>query len=297
MDDFPLYARIIFQTISLIAMAILSVMIGSRIKALREAFYPRFKMIHALVFSIYAVGFIFIVSTNLVLTGWPLNRETLCRAGIYLCTACYLAAKTLVYLYLLLTVHTSREDHRGRIIPFRRDYITIAGFTVIVISIITITILAFLHPIASLNPNTGTCTIGLPPSITITILAIDAHINIILTAVFMYLTSRLLNRGSGLSFRLALHALPFRNPNPLIENLVGLPPALFMTATKEGDKRLRMAKTLWGTVGLIVPTATNLGFLLWMKGHETPWLCISCCICDGKSLILSSLPRCRCPVS
>ncbi|KAL8942706.1 MAG: hypothetical protein Q9216_001510 [Gyalolechia sp. 2 TL-2023] len=214
-------------------MAILSAMMGSRIQAFRETFYRRFKIVHALVFAIYAVGFVFIASTNLILTAWPLDKTTLCRAGFYFCTACYIAAKTLVYLYLLLIVHRSREDHRGRIIPLRRDYIAIAGFTIILMSIITITILAFLHPSVSLDSSTGTCTIGLTSGLTITILAADTNINIILTALFIYLTSKLLKRGSGLSFRLALHALPFRNPNPLIESLVGLPPALFMTATKE----------------------------------------------------------------
>ncbi|KAL8722355.1 MAG: hypothetical protein Q9225_001145 [Loekoesia sp. 1 TL-2023] len=254
MDNYPLYARIIYQITCLLALAIMSTMI-----------------VHGLVFSIYAVGFVFVLSTNLLLTGWPLKREKLCRTGIYLCLAFYIATKTLIYLYLLYTVHTSREDDRERVIPYTKDYISLAGFTVVMISVITVTILAFLHPIDSVSHN-GNCTIGLPPSITITLLVLDVHINIILTVLFMYLSSKVLKRGYGLTFRLTLHALPFRNPSPLVESLIGLPPALFMTATKEGGKRLRMAKALWGTVGLIIPTTANLAVLLWLKGHEQAWL-------------------------
>ncbi|KAL8917053.1 MAG: hypothetical protein Q9172_006006 [Xanthocarpia lactea] len=190
-------------------------------------------------------------------------------------------SKTLVYLYLVQRVHTIREDCYGRRIAYRNDYICIISFILVITSVVAVYTFAFLHPIAIIGPNRQ-CTVGLPPSITISLLGLDLGLNIILTLMLYYLTSKALNKRLGLTFHLALHALPFRDPNPLIENLLGLPRAQFLAATKEGDKRLRVAKALWGTCAIMIPTAGNLGVLLYMKGHEQGWLCISCCIADGK---------------
>ncbi|KAL8906350.1 MAG: hypothetical protein Q9171_006312 [Xanthocarpia ochracea] len=198
MVDIPFGGRMAFQVTALVALTILALMIGSRTKALKAAYYRRLGFVHVLVFAIYSTGLIFIFGES--------NARRL---------AIQPAPTIEIYLQIL-------------------------------------------HPIAIIGSNRN-CTVGLPPSITISLLGLDLGLNIILTLMLYYLTSKALSKGLGLTFHLALHALPFRDPIPLIEYLLGLPRAQFMAATKEGDKRLRIAKALWGTLAIMIPTAGNLG--------------------------------------
>ncbi|KAL8997487.1 MAG: hypothetical protein Q9169_003267 [Polycauliona sp. 2 TL-2023] len=289
MEDVPFIGRIIFQITALFGLTVLALMAGSRLEALKDAYYRRLGFVHLLVFAIYAIGLMFIFAANLVLSAWPIGEDYICRAGAYLCLACYVGEKTLVYLYLVDRVHVSREDRFGRRIPYKHDYVCMLLLVLVISSVVVVYALAFLRPIAYTG-TTRTCIVGLPPSVTISLLVLDSVLSIVLTSILWYLISRALSKGMGLTFRLSLHALPFCDPSPLVKSLIGLPPAQFLTATKEGNKRLQLAKALWGTVAIIIPTAANLGVLLYMKGHEQGWVCISCCIADGKTLELTTGP-------
>ncbi|KAL8673837.1 MAG: hypothetical protein Q9168_001749 [Polycauliona sp. 1 TL-2023] len=287
MEDIPFTGRLIFQTTALIGLTILALMAGSRIAALKDAYYRRLGFVHLLVFAIYAVGLVFICAANLMLSTWPFGESPVCRAGAYLCLACYVGEKTLVYLYLVDRVHVSREDCNRRQIPYKDDYICMVLFVLVFSSVIVVYAFAFLHPIA-ITGTASRCIVGLPPRITLSLLCLDSVLSVVLTSILWYLISKALSKGMGLTFRLSLHALPFCDPSPLVESLIGLPPAQFLTATKEGNKRLQLAKALWGTIAIIIPTATNLGALLYMKGYEPGWLCLSCCIADGKAFDLTT---------
>ncbi|KAL8739324.1 MAG: hypothetical protein Q9181_000055 [Wetmoreana brouardii] len=282
MDNYPMYARIIYQVTALVGLAIMSGMIGSRVKTLRYNNLRRPNILHVLIFAIYATGMVFIFSTNFMLTGWTLTQDNLCLAGIYLCVTCYVVEKTLIYLFLLLRVHICREDGNGRVIPYRKDWITIGGLVWILSCVAICSVFAFRYPIHIVSSK-GVCTIGLPPTIIIALIVLEVHLNVGLTFLTWYITQRLLQPGSDLTFKLTFHALPFRSPAPLVESLVGIPPAQFSTPTKEGDKRLVMAKAIWGTIGIMIPTIGNLGALLAFKGHEQGWMCMSCCIGDSES--------------
>ncbi|KAI4229843.1 MAG: hypothetical protein L6R36_000489 [Xanthoria steineri] len=280
MDDIPFAGRITYQVTALIALAILSLMAGSRITALKEAYYRRLGFVHVLVFAIYAIGLFFIFATNLMLAGWHFGEAHICRAGAYLCLACYVSFKALVYLYLVDRVHATREDRHGRKMAYLDDYVCLVLYVLVISGVVVIYAFAFLYPIAYTG-ITRKCIVGLPPWIAISLLSLDSALSVILTAILWYLTQKSTGKKKlRLTCRLALHALPFCDPNPLLEDLVGLPPAQFMTASKEGHKRLQLAKALWGTIALIIPTATNLGVLLSMGGHEQGWLCVSACIGD-----------------
>ncbi|KAL8848857.1 MAG: hypothetical protein Q9221_006153 [Calogaya cf. arnoldii] len=279
MDSIPFAGDFVLQITSLISLTILALIAGSRIQALQEAYYRRLTSVHVLVFSIYAIGLVFILATNLIVAGWDLGEEYVCRAGSYLCLTCYVAFKALLYLYLVHRVHLSREDRYRRKIPYKHDYLSMVLLVLVVGSVVVIYAFAFMHPFASTG-TTRTCFVGLPPWVAISVLSLDSAMSIILTSILWFIISKDLSKSMGLTFRLVLHALPFRDPSPLVESLVGLPPAQFLTATKEGNKRLQLAKALWGTIAIIIPTAVNLGALLCMKGHEQAWLCVSSCIAD-----------------
>ena len=283
MDDLPFTGRVIFQATALVGLTIIALMAGLRWKALQDAYYRRLGFVHVLVFAIYSTGLAFVFATNLMLTGWSFGESSVCRAGAYLCLACYVGLKTLVYLYLVDRVHVSREDRYRRRIPYKDDYVCMVLFVIVIGGVVVVYAFAFINPIAYTR-LTRNCIVGLPPWVTISLLALDSTLSIVLTSILWYLISKDLSHGMGLTFRLALHALPFCNSGPLVKSLVGLPPAQFLTATKEGNKRLQLAKALWGTIAIIIPTAVNLGVLIYMKGHEQGWLCISCCIADGKHL-------------
>ncbi len=283
MDDLPFTGRVIFQTTALVGLTILALVAGSRLKALQDAYYRRLGFVHVLVSAIYSTGLAFIFAANLMLSGWPLGDSPVCRAGAYLCLACYVGLKTLVYLYLVDRVHVSREDRNRRRIPYKDDYICMVLFVLVIGGVVVVYAFAFINPIAYTRPIRN-CIVGLPSWVTISLLGLDSALSIVLTSILWYLISKNLSKGMGLTFRLAVHALPFCDPSPLVQSLVGLPPAQFLTATKEGNKRLQLAKALWGTIAIIIPTAANLGVLLYMKGHEQGWLCISCCIADGRHL-------------
>ncbi|KAL8782867.1 MAG: hypothetical protein Q9213_005044 [Squamulea squamosa] len=279
MADIPFVGRVIYGATALVGLTIISLMIGSRIESLKEDFYRRPGLVHLFVFAIYFDGLVFLFATSLMLAGWPVNKIDICRASAYLCLSCYVTMKTLIYLYLVYCTHVSRKDFACRKLTFRNDYICMVLSVLVISSVAIVYAFAFLHPIAVIESN-KLCHVGLPPSITISLLSLDLGLNIGLTLILYYLTSKAIRRGSGLTFSLALHALPFRDPGPLIESLIGLPPAQFKSATKDGDKRLRLAKSLWGTIAVIIPTAGNLSVLIYLRGHEQGWLCISSCIAD-----------------
>ncbi|KAL8694088.1 MAG: hypothetical protein Q9218_001203 [Villophora microphyllina] len=277
MDNYPTYARMIYQAVALSSVAIIAGLIGSRLKTMHDFNFRAFGVYHILIFSIYGVGIIFAVSTNLLLVGATLQESNLCLAGAYLCLACYVIEKSLVYLFFLHRVHTCRTNDAGFNICYKKDWVAIGVLIWIVACVVLCTTFAFLYPIAIHGQN-GKCTIGLPTTVTIALIAVDLHVNVFLVLFTIYFTSKLLGKGSGLSLNLLLHALPFRNPAPLTDALVGTPP--FYTRTKEGMYRLCVAKAIWGTIGIILPTAANLGVLLRVKGHEDWWLCMSCCVGD-----------------
>ncbi|KAL8772609.1 MAG: hypothetical protein Q9209_002270 [Squamulea sp. 1 TL-2023] len=280
MPDIPFVGRVIYGVTALVGLTILSLMAGSRIESLKEAFYRRPGFLHFIVFAIYFDGLVFLFATNLMFAGWPANEPYVCRASTYLCLSCYITMKTLVYLYLVYCTHVSRKEFACHKLTFRNDYICMVSSVLVISSIAVVYAFAFLHPIAVIESN-QLCHVGLPPSVTIALLCQDLGLNIGLTFMLYYLTSKAMRKGSGLTFSLALHALPFRDPGPLVESLIGLPPAQFKSATKDGDKRLRLAKSLWGTIAVIMATAGNLSVLIYMKGHEQGWLCISSCIADA----------------
>ncbi|KAI4281912.1 MAG: hypothetical protein L6R38_003335 [Xanthoria sp. 2 TBL-2021] len=273
MDDIPFTGRVVYQVTALIALTILALMAGSRIAALKEAYYRRLGFVHVLVFAIYAIGLVFVFATNLMIAGWHFGEAHICRAGAYLCLACYVTFKTLVYLYLVDRVHTSREDRHRRKIAYKDDYICMVLFVLVISGVVVVYAFAFINPIAYTG-TTRKCIVGFPPWVAISLLSLDSVLSVVLTSILWYLISKALSKGMGLTFRLALHALPFCDPSPLVKSLIGLPPAQFLTATKEGNKRLQLAKALWGTIALIIPTAANLGVLLYMTGHEPGWISV-----------------------
>ncbi|KAL8952452.1 MAG: hypothetical protein Q9222_001643 [Ikaeria aurantiellina] len=258
---------IIYHIIAFLSLSIISGLIGSRIETLYH-FSCRPGVYQVLILSIYAVATIFIFSTNCLLAGWPHVNNQLCRVGIYLCLACYIAAKTLVYLLLLYRVRLSRKDNH---VPLKKDFISAIGLGVVVAGVTVCATMAFMHPVSEID-RYGQCNMGLEPAVSIALIALDVNLNLLLTCLFVVLCSRLLRHDSCLTAKMLLHALPFGDPTRLTNTFIGLPPNQFMSETKAGQRRLEMAKALWATIGIILPTAANLGVMIHLKGHERGWL-------------------------
>ncbi|KAL8951851.1 MAG: hypothetical protein Q9222_002199 [Ikaeria aurantiellina] len=108
----------------------------------------------------------------------------------------------------------------------------------------------------------GHCKMGLEPAVSIALIGLDVNLNLLLTLLFVILCSRLLGRDSCLTAKMLIHALPFGDSTRLTNTFIGLPPNLYMSETKAGQRRLEMAKALWATIGIILPTAGNLGVML-----------------------------------
>ncbi|CAL8582073.1 hypothetical protein XPA_007750 [Xanthoria parietina] len=189
MDDIPFAGRITYQVTALIALTILSLMAGSRITALKEAYYRRLGFVHVLVFAIYAIGLFFIFATNLMLAGWHFGEAHICRAGAYLCLACYVSFKALLYLYLVDRVHATREDRHGRKMAYLDDYVCLVLYVLVISGVVVIYAFAFLYPVAYTG-ITRKCIVGLPPWIAISLLSLDSALSVLLTAILWYLIQK-----------------------------------------------------------------------------------------------------------
>lgn len=166
-----------------------------------------------------------------------------------------------------------------------RDWIWVAGFTLIIFGFTGIGVLAFARPITDLSSVHGRCHIGIPRHTIIPLVTFDVFLNILLTFVFVYLLSPLIRSG-----KLSFMAFPASRLTKCLGHMCGRPKSKnSLIQASEGNrtmvKRIErlLLRTFIGSFLVTIPTISNMAVLGALKGRELGWVCLITCSVDGSS--------------
>ncbi|KAJ4982669.1 hypothetical protein SVAN01_11842 [Stagonosporopsis vannaccii] len=273
-----LLSRGLFTVISLLCMTILGGLVGYRVRQLDRKSLRRLCFSHVLVFLLYVLSICFVFSAAVVKSGLGLSSVGICRGAIYLCIGFYFASKVIMYLFLVERTRALRAPFKSRL----RDRTWIIGTTFVLGGSGCLSVLAFAYHIADLSPVDGRCRIGIPRRVTISIVAYDIAINILLTATFAYLLSPLIRSGtlSAKAFPATRLAECFSAIWERQKGDAGILPA------DRGNQHVveKLEKLLWktflGSVLVMIPTIANLAAITAFNGRELGWVCLTTCTFD-----------------
>jgi hypothetical protein len=282
--DAPQSGKIAYAIVGSFSLAILAYCLARRLRN----FHLKMPAIRYLIFAVYIVATLFILSAMLLQFGFGLNVSPNCRASIYICLVFYLSAKVLMYLFLserLHIIHTTKKR--------RHDRLHIVNTLLICLGFGVIAILAFIYPVAQVSPANGQCRIGIKRGVTIPLLAFDLVINVWMTCCFVSLIRPFMRRivptqtqsgWKGLVTRIVKPLPSVRNGNfghreGTSQELRGI-----QGATESAD--IALAKlgrnSLLGCLLVLSTTIANLTLVLVYQGHEQGWICFLVCSIDSK---------------
>ncbi|KAJ7717241.1 hypothetical protein DFH07DRAFT_719626, partial [Mycena maculata] len=183
-------------------------------------------------------SYLFIWSAGLLIFGVGMQtNHTSCTAGIYLCILFYTTSKILIYAFLTEKVYIvwGNGDKRLR----SPVYLVCAGTIALYVAII---VLLIFQRIAEFRPGDDACEIGLRPTASLSLVAYDLYINLLLTSLFLWRILRL----------------------------------------KISSPSLRRAaiRTLVASLAALTTSTVNMVVLTVLKGREFGWLCLGSCGSD-----------------
>ncbi|KAK6988110.1 hypothetical protein R3P38DRAFT_3098313 [Favolaschia claudopus] len=184
-------------------------------------------------------SYFFLLASGILIFGVGLRRDGVaCAAGIYLCVGFYTTSKLLIYCFLSEKVYIVWENG---VRPRLRSPVYLVCLVTIVLYIGVI-LAMFFGRIAEFRSGDGQCVIGLHPSASISLLAYDLYVNVLLTSLFCWPIFRVKFANARLR-RLA------------IQNLIAAAAALSSSAV-------------------------NIAILTSMNGRELGWVCLASCGAD-----------------
>ncbi|KAJ6526782.1 hypothetical protein B0H19DRAFT_1084359 [Mycena capillaripes] len=184
-------------------------------------------------------SYLFILSAGLLIFGVGLRHDGMaCGAGIYLCVTFYTTSKVLIYAFLTEKVYIVWENGVRR--RFRSPvYLICIGTVALYVAVI---LGMFFGRISEFRSSDGACVIGLKPTASLSLLAYDLYINVLLTSLFLW----------------PLLRSQFVNPN------------LRRVATR----------TLVASLAALTTSTVNIAVLTILHGREFGWLCLGSCGSD-----------------
>ncbi|UPX12456.1 uncharacterized protein EKO05_0003002 [Ascochyta rabiei] len=227
---------------------------------------------------------VFVFSAAVVESGLGLSSLKVCRGAVLLCLSFYMLSKVLMYLFLVERVHALRAPFVKRV----RDWVCVTGFILVVVGFTSIAVVAFIKPLAEVSAIDGRCRIGIPRHTTLPLLLYDVSLNILLTSVFIHLSSPLVRSGkpsaaafpaTHLTICLGNMCGGSRADNSLLQANRGN-----QAATKKMERML--LRTFVGSVLVMIPTIGNVAALTALQGRELGWVCLIACSSDGSSAAL-----------
>ncbi|KAF2434903.1 hypothetical protein EJ08DRAFT_569705, partial [Tothia fuscella] len=257
---------------------------GSRAKHLSIGIIRGMSFMRCLVIAMYITGLNFVAAGAIIETGMGMNSPILCRAGTYICLSFYLISKVLMYMFIVERAHSIRAPYTRRF----HDWVWCGWMGVLVVGFTSLSVLAFMQPVAALGDDDGKCRIGLPRTASIVLVMFDIFINFSLTGVFLWLLRPLLafhqtsdpERRSYFRHRLLkyLESACCWTPFKFSRSNGPYRPALNTSLVKAVE--VLVWKTFVGTVLIVIPTIVNLSLLYRMGGREQGWMCFTICTID-----------------
>ncbi|KAF2125334.1 hypothetical protein P153DRAFT_389497 [Dothidotthia symphoricarpi CBS 119687] len=264
--------RTIFNTVSLFCAILLGVLFGQRVKTLKNNILRKRTFTSILVLVLFIFGFGFVFCATVVETGQNLRTHQLCYSAAMICLVFYTGNKLTIYIFLLERARVVRAPF----FPRRKDHIWLAGMFILLGGFGTIAIIGYLSPTVELSKLDGKCRIGLPSKVSFPLLSFDVGVNFMLTGLFFWLLSPVIDLRSLLSVKGV-----FGNGIKKQEQS--------QTQTTEGAGfggpmnnhiKVLLWKSLTGSALVMFPTVANMAQFYIMKGREQAWICMTLCVLD-----------------
>ncbi|GAB7343743.1 hypothetical protein MBLNU457_1720t1 [Dothideomycetes sp. NU457] len=290
--------RTVFTTFSLLAIFLIGITMGSRVRQLTRKPPGHLTVIQVLILLLYALSFAFVFSAAILESGVDLSTLPACRAAIYCCVAFYFLSKGVIQIFLAERAHAVRARHPSRL----SDPLWITCMVFILGGFGAIMTAAFIVPVAQIGDD-NICRIGLPIGITIPMISYDILVNAALTGIFIWLLQPLAKRriasdAAGHRAEMKMPRTPLQTMKPYRPRIssIGSSPApsqdqldsSSITAIRNPGPPHRtwvdklVAKSLIASFLVLLPTLANLGLLTHLKGHEQGWQCLTFCTLDGR---------------
>jgi hypothetical protein len=185
------------------------------------------------------------------------------------------------YLFLLERAHVVRA-------PFVKsrfhDWVWVVGILVIVIGFGALSIVCYVTPQAYLSLEDGKCYIGAAAVPSYFLLAFDAFINLALTTVFVVLLRPVLRLGQQDPATSGSSGVSMTRMQSSLARI------LFLGKEKQETTNIRFWSSiqalLWknatGSTLIFLASAANLTAFYVDKAIQLGWLCLVCCMADGK---------------
>jgi hypothetical protein len=234
--------------------------------------------LRAIATLLYLFAITFILAAAVLECGLGIETFAVCRSAILVCLVFYVGSKVLMYIFLIERARSVRAPYASR----RKDWLWLSGVIMVSLGFGTIAIIAFLYPTTDISGIDGKCRIGLPFKVTIPLLSFDCTINVVLTAIFIYLLRPILRLGVP-------HSAPYwrRRLVTVICKILTVKPyslddvQMVNISLRKSVEKLVYKSTI-GCILVLLPTLANLSLLFYMHGRQLGWLCLTLCSLDGK---------------
>ncbi|KAG9233657.1 hypothetical protein BJ875DRAFT_37688 [Amylocarpus encephaloides] len=237
----PVGGLVVSAILHFVTIVALVICLVRRLVLLRNSDWRRIPLVRWLIFVIYIDSLCFIIGTAVLTWGFGLNKSlSICRTAIYLCLACYLTTKMLIYYFLVEKVFIVRSVSSPRL---KSKLYCFNCFGLLVPYAIIVTF-NFIYRIAHLTPS-GTCIIGMELKVLMPLIIFDAIINLYLTMLFV---------------------IPLRK-------------LYSYKASPDSKLRTVALRSFIGSCCTLTSSIVNLTVLMVLRG-EASWICLICCNAD-----------------
>ncbi|KAH6658237.1 hypothetical protein BKA67DRAFT_656445 [Truncatella angustata] len=237
----PLPGTVFSILLAILSLTLLSAFFATRFNAITS--WRRLPLVSWLIFAIYTDSWLFVAIASVLRWGPGINSDNaLCSSAIFLCLACYLSTKILIYFFLVekaFVVWGGRKSRLQSKLYIFNSFVMLSIFAII-------GIFNFIYRIDYIE--NGKCVIGMQRPVLIPLVSFDLAVNVYLTILFL---------------------IPLRSTYS------------FNMDKTSGNAKLRdlVFRTFIGAVTSTITCALNIIIMMALNG-EPGWVCLMSCNID-----------------
>lgn len=223
-----------------------------------------------LVVLIYTLVGIFIITAAVLVAGQGLTTYRLCSAGTWACLILYTVIKGAVFLFLIERIRVVRAPFVQR----KHDKIYLACLGMVVLLFCPVIIHSYSNPVINMGPSKRRCYFGIRGTASVSVLAVNMFMDLVLTGVFLYLLRPIVTSATTCS------SLALKSQCARMEPLMPL-------NTNETNVQHNIRTLLWksiiGSLLIEIPMMANMIQFVITKGNELGTICLILCVVEGEN--------------
>jgi hypothetical protein len=227
-----------------------------------------------LVLSIYSLVLTFVFASAVLVAGQGLKTFSLCRAGIWVCLVLYTFTKAAMFIFLVERIHIVRAPFVQR----RHDKLYLVCLVTVLVLFGPVIINSYANVVITMGHSNTRCHFGITGRASIPVLAVSTFVDLVLTAVFLYLLRP---------------AIDVHEPSAVSNLIAKQGNGHFMlarTASKESIPQRNIRTVLWksivGSLLIELPMMANMIQFVITKGEELGTVCMALCVVERKCLAI-----------